>query len=208
MSTFAYYSNSDWAPPPPPYILEMETMLVPPQHTRQTTTTPPSGGGCTARLATPGFSTAHQEQARWLDPRAARITPAQRRAHAESRRCGGLTKKYEQCNNNPGGYYSYCWLHRGQGEEERARQERVHRETSWRGEQFPQYEQPHWQGTHQAEAFSPGRSPAPRFEYAPVVEVNQKVQTVRGYPEALCLALTIAFWAVWLLCDCAAAHSA
>ncbi|KAJ7024766.1 hypothetical protein C8F04DRAFT_1130510 [Mycena alexandri] len=50
----------------------------------------------------------------WLNPAAAYITASQRRAHAESRRCCGLTKKYALCNNNPGGNYRYCWRHGGQ----------------------------------------------------------------------------------------------
>ncbi|KAJ7036272.1 hypothetical protein C8F04DRAFT_1095932 [Mycena alexandri] len=50
----------------------------------------------------------------WLNPAAARITASQRRAHAESRRCCGLTLKYALCNNNPGGNYQYCWRHGGQ----------------------------------------------------------------------------------------------
>ncbi|KAJ6586525.1 hypothetical protein DFH09DRAFT_1274933 [Mycena vulgaris] len=66
------------------------------------------GGGCKTTPTLGGFCTAHQEQAVWLNPAAARISAAERRAHAEQRRCCGLTKMNALCRNNPGGNFLFC----------------------------------------------------------------------------------------------------
>ncbi|KAF8206946.1 hypothetical protein K438DRAFT_1755683 [Mycena galopus ATCC 62051] len=73
-----------------------------------------SNGRCTSQPNFLGFCTSHQEQAMWLNPLASHISASQRRAHAEGRRCCGLTKKFALCRNNPGGNFSFCWLHGGQ----------------------------------------------------------------------------------------------
>ncbi|KAJ7078304.1 hypothetical protein B0H15DRAFT_538267 [Mycena belliarum] len=66
-------------------------------------------GDCIARATTRGFCPTHQEQAVWLN--ITHISSEERRAHAEGRRCCGVTKKNALCRNNPGGNYQFCWLH-------------------------------------------------------------------------------------------------
>ncbi|KAJ6468267.1 hypothetical protein C8R45DRAFT_875860 [Mycena sanguinolenta] len=71
-----------------------------------------ASGRCTSPLSAQGFCTSHQPQAMWLG--ATHISAAERRIHAEGRRCCGLTKKNALCRNNPGGNFMFCYLHGGQ----------------------------------------------------------------------------------------------
>ncbi|KAJ7203801.1 hypothetical protein GGX14DRAFT_647966 [Mycena pura] len=77
-----------------------------------------SGQQCTApgalRLNSQGFCSAHKAQGMWAHPRVARISAADRRVHAESRLCCGVTLKYALCGNKPGGSFRFCHLHGGQ----------------------------------------------------------------------------------------------
>ncbi|KAJ7203809.1 hypothetical protein GGX14DRAFT_698911 [Mycena pura] len=73
-----------------------------------------SSGRCPSSHEFEGFCSAHKEQEMWLHPRVSLISAAERRAHAESRLCCGLTKKYALCRRNPGGNFRFCYLHGGQ----------------------------------------------------------------------------------------------
>ncbi|KAJ6468265.1 hypothetical protein C8R45DRAFT_1018085 [Mycena sanguinolenta] len=72
-----------------------------------------ASGRCTLPPSTRGFCTSHQQQALWVHATAARISAADRRLHAQRRRCCGLTTKYTLCGNNPGGNFMFCIFTRG-----------------------------------------------------------------------------------------------
>ncbi|KAJ7683767.1 hypothetical protein B0H17DRAFT_1204900 [Mycena rosella] len=91
--------------PPPPY-----SSAAPARPQRQVCHGLTKAGGCTASPTTrSGFCSMHQEQGVWLA--AEWISAAERRTHAEGRRCCGLTKMTALCRNNPGGNFLFCWRH-------------------------------------------------------------------------------------------------